>query len=177
MQVFLANKSHLKYVQIICDTISKSAKEKEVNIAIRTPVFIANKIKEGNAVVALDKGDFMGFCYLDLWQNNTYVVHSGLIVAPNHRNLGVAKQLKIKLFQHSKEKYPNAKVFGITTSSSIVKINRKLGYQLVSYCELTTDKGFWDGCKTCDNYNTLISNDYKKCYCTGMLYCAKSNNI
>ena len=36
--------------------------------------------------------------------------------------------------------------------------------------ELTDDEEFWAGCKSCVNYEILMSKDRKNCMCTAMLY-------
>jgi hypothetical protein len=63
----------------------------------------------------------MVFCwfYIESWQDSNYVAHSGLIVHPDYRNLGLAKK-KSKVFDYSLKKYPNAKVFGITTGLAVM---------------------------------------------------------
>jgi hypothetical protein len=45
-----------------------------------------------------------------------------------------------------------------------------LGYEPVTYSELTDDEEFWAGCKSCVNYDILMSKDRKNCMCTAMLY-------
>ncbi|MDA0844159.1 MAG: GNAT family N-acetyltransferase, partial [Bacteroidetes bacterium] len=61
-------------------------------------------------------------------------------------------------------------IFGITTGSAVMKINYQLGYQPVTFSELTDDPKFWDGCQTCLNYDILTRTNRKMCLCTGMLY-------
>jgi hypothetical protein len=51
-----------------------------------------------------------------------------------------------------------------------MKINSELGYEPVTYSELTDDEEFWAGCKSCVNYEILMSKDRKNCMCTAMLY-------
>ena len=123
-----------------------------------------------DAVIALDDNKFAGFCYIESWEHGKYVAHSGLIVHPDFRRLGLAKQIKSFVFDYSLTKYTGAKVFGITTGLAVMKINSDLGYKPVPFSELTTDPTFWGGCKTCTNFEILKSKDYKMCLCTGMLY-------
>ena len=123
-----------------------------------------------NAVIAIHEGQFAGFCYIELWDNLKFVVNSGLIVHPDYRNQGLAKKIKQKILEHSKEKYPEAKIFGITTGLAVMKINYDLGYQPVTFSELTNDEAFWNGCQTCKNYDILMRTNRKMCLCTGMLY-------
>ncbi|MGB2434787.1 MAG: GNAT family N-acetyltransferase, partial [Flavobacteriaceae bacterium] len=99
-----------------------------------------------------------------------YVAHSGLIVSPDHRGKGLAKQIKKRVFDLSKEKFPNAKIFGITTGKAVMRINYELGYQPVVFSELTDDPEFWRGCQTCKNYDVLTRTERTMCLCTGMLY-------
>ena len=170
MKVVVANISHIKFSKIICDTIKESAKVRGTGIAERTIEYITKKISTGDAVIAIHNNEFAGFCYIETWGNKEFVVNSGLIVHPNFRNQGLAKKIKQKILKYSKEKYPEAKIFGITTGLAVLKINYELGYQPVTFSELTTDEAFWDGCKTCKNYDVLMRTNKKMCLCTGMLY-------
>ena len=173
MEIFIANKEHIKYAQVICDTIDRSAEERGTGIAKRTPEYIETKIRNRNAVIALDGDKFAGFCYIEIFSNKNYVVHSGLIVHHDFRNQGLAKKIKKKVFEHSRKKYPNAKIFGITTGLAVMKINYELGYKPVTFSELTDDPKFWKGCQTCRNYDVLQRTNQKMCLCTGMLYDVK----
>jgi hypothetical protein len=129
------------------------------------------KMQEGKAVIAVtDTGEWVGFCYIESWQHEKFVANSGLIVAPAFRKSGVAKQIKQKVFDLSRKKYPHAKIFGLTTGLAVMKINSDLGYEPVTYSELTTDDEFWKGCQSCVNYEILMSKERKNCMCTAMLY-------
>ncbi len=170
MKIVIATSSHLKYVNLICETIKTSAAVRGTGIAERSPEYIAKKINNGNAVIALEGDFFAGFCYIEVWDNKEFVVNSGLIVHPNFRNQGLAKKIKKKILEQSKSKYPNAKIFGITTGLAVMKINYELGYHPVTFSELTKDETFWEGCKTCKNYDILTRTNKTMCLCTGMLY-------
>lgn len=170
MKVVVTNLTHIKYAPIICETIKESAKVRGTGIAERSIEYITKKISTANAVIAVHQEKFAGFCYIETWDNKEFVVNSGLIVHPEFRNQGLAKRIKKKILNHSKEKYPEAKIFGITTGLAVLKINYELGYQPVTFSELTSDEAFWNGCKTCKNYDVLMRTDKKMCLCTGMLY-------
>ena len=169
MQIVIANKSHIIHANIICETIAEAAKVRGTGIAKRKPEYVAKKMENGNAVIALDNGKFAGFCYIEQWQHGKYVANSGLIVNPIFRNNGLARKIKYKAFELARKKYPQAKIFGITTNSGVMKINSELGYVPVSFAELTQDETFWKGCQSCPNYDILQRNDRKLCLCTGML--------
>ena len=130
----------------------------------------------GNAVIALDGHQLAGFCYVEIWENKKYVANSGLIVHWDYRGQGLAKKIKTKAFELSKKKYPEAKLFGITTSLPVMKINSDLGYKPVTFSELTQDETFWKGCQSCPNYDILSRNNRTNCLCTGMLYDPKKPN-
>lgn len=148
-----------------------SAAARGTGIAKRSPEYIEQKIDEGKAVIAVtDQNKWVGFCYIEKWSHGQYVANSGLIVAPAFRKSGIAKSIKQKIFDLSKEKYPNAKIFGLTTGLAVMKINSDLGYEPVTYSELTQDEAFWAGCKSCVNYDILISKERQNCLCTAMLY-------
>jgi len=176
MEIGVANKSHIVYADIICKTIEDAAQVRGTGIAKRKPAYVATKMQNGNAVIALDNGRFAGFCYIEKWGHGKFVANSGLIVHPDFRNLGLAKQIKKVIFNHSRTKFPNAKVFSITTGLPVMKLNSDLGYKPVTFSELTTDQTFWDGCKTCKNYDVLTRTNRKMCLCTGMLFDPKNQN-
>lgn len=156
--------------------MESSAKARGTGIAKRSPEYISQKIDEGKAVIAVtDKGEWVGFCYIETWSHGEYVANSGLIVAPLFRKSGVAKTIKQRIFNLSREKYPDAKIFGLTTGLAVMKINSDLGYEPVTYSELTQDEAFWAGCKSCVNYEILMSKERKNCMCTAMLYDPKDH--
>ena len=173
MKVVIADKSHIKYAKVICETIEISAQVRGTGIAKRTPEYIATKMENGNAVIALDGDKFAGFCYIEKWGHGKYVANSGLIVHPDYRGVGLAKKIKHKVFEHSRNKFPDAKVFSITTGFAVMKMNTDLGYKPVPFSELTDDPTFWDGCHTCKNYDVLTRTNRQMCLCTGMLYDSK----
>ena len=82
----------------------------------------------------------------------------------------MAKAIKNKVFALSRQKYPEAKIFGLTTGLAVMKINSELGYEPVTYSQLTQDEKFWEGCKSCVNYDILMSKGRQNCLCTAMLY-------
>lgn len=170
MDIVVANESHFKYAQVICDTIADSAKVRGTGIAKRTPEYIMKRLQNGNAIIALDGDKFAGFCYIEVWGNKDFVANSGLIVHPDYRNQGLAKQIKKAVFDLSRKKFPDAKIFGITTGLAVMKMNYELGYKPVTFSELTDDPEFWKGCQTCKNFDILTRTDRKMCLCTGMLY-------
>lgn len=175
MEIVIATEKHIKYALDISQTIDKSAEQRGTGIAKRTPEYIEAKIGSGNAVIALEGEKFAGFCYIETFGEKNFVVHSGLIVHPDFRNQGLAKKIKTKVFQYSEKKFPNSKIFGITTGLAVMKINYELGYKPVTFSELTDDPEFWKGCQTCTNYDVLQRTDKKMCLCTGMLYDGKKD--
>jgi len=174
VEITVASLKHIKHCEIISKTISSSAKVRGTGIALRSPDYIRKKIENNNAIIAVDKNKFAGFCYIEKWGHGKYVAHSGLIVDPSFRGQGLAKKIKKLTFEHSIKKYPNAKIFGITTGLPVMKINYSLGYKPVTFSELTDDEEFWKGCQTCKNYDVLNRTNKEMCLCTGMLYDPKT---
>lgn len=170
MKIVVANESHFKYAHTISETITESAKVRGTGIAQRSPEYIIQRLQNGNAVIALDGEKFAGFCYIEVWGNKDFVANSGLIVHPDYRNQGLAKQIKKHIFELSRKKFPDAKIFGITTGLPVMKMNYELGYKPVTFSELTDDPDFWKGCQTCKNFDILTRTERKMCLCTGMLF-------
>ena len=177
MKIVIANKSHSVYAEIICETIELAAQVRGTGIAKRKPAYIITKMENGNAVIALDGDKFAGFSYIETWGHGKFVANSGLIVHPDFRNMGLAKKIKQVVFNHSRTKFPDAKIFSITTGLAVMKMNTNLGYKPVTFSELTDDQTFWNGCQTCKNYDVLTRTEKKMCLCTGMLYDPNSVTI
>lgn len=172
----MATPEDKKYAVIITDEMEASANARGTGIARRTPEYVSQKMDEGKAVIALTPENvWVGFCYIETWSHGEYVANSGLIVAPAFRKSGVAKSIKKRIFELSRQKYPEAKLFGLTTGLAVMKINSDLGYEPVTYSELTQDEAFWAGCKSCVNYDILMSKERKNCMCTAMLYDPKDH--
>jgi N-acetylglutamate synthase-like GNAT family acetyltransferase len=172
----VANSGDTHYSETITNEMEQSAKARGTGIAKRSPEYVANKMSEGKAVIALTKdGTWVGFCYIETWSHGAFVANSGLIVSPAFRKSGVAKQIKERIFKLSRQLYPEAKIFGLTTGLAVMKINSDLGYEPVTYSELTQDEEFWSGCKSCVNFDILMSKERKNCMCTAMLYDPKDH--
>lgn len=170
-KVFVTDKSHASYAPEICRLIEDSAKQRGTGIAKRDVNYIVRKMEEGKAVICLRNDDQLaGFCYIETWSNANYVANSGLIVHPDFRKHGLAKMIKKKAFNLSKKLYPKAKLFGLTTSLAVMKINSDLGYKPVTFSEITQDDQFWQGCSSCVNYDILNRMKRVHCLCTGMMY-------
>jgi len=170
-KIIVAGPEHVDYKEKIVDEMAESAKVRGTGIAKRSPDYVAQKMLEGKAVIALhNDGTWAGFCYIETWSHDQFVANSGLIVASQFRKSGLAKAIKQKVFELSRSKYPNAKIFGLTTGLAVMKINSDLGYEPVTYSELTDDDQFWKGCQSCVNFDILTSKNRRNCLCTAMLY-------
>ena len=174
--VRVATSEDIIHATVITDEMAASAQARGTGIAKRSPEYIRQKMTEGKAVIAVTKeNQWVGFCYIEAWGHEKFVANSGLIVAPEFRKSGIAKTIKHKIFALSRKKYPEAKIFGLTTGLAVMKINSDLGYEPVTYSELTDDDNFWAGCKSCVNYDILMSKNRKNCMCTAMLYDPKDH--
>ena len=177
VKVHVAEAAHAHYAEAICALLEVSARQRGTGIARRSPEYIRKKIENGNAVIALDGDRLAGFCYVEIWSHGKYVANSGLVVDPEYRQNGLAKTIKKKAFNLARDKYPHARVFGITTSLAVMKINSELGYRPVTFSELTQDEDFWSGCQSCPNYDILMRCGRKMCLCTGMLAPSKAEEM
>lgn len=170
IEVLVADENHIEYVPTILQTIEDAAKVRGTGIAKRSPEYVEQKMREGKAIIAFVDGEFAGFCYIETWGNKQYVANSGLIVVDKFRGHGLAMKIKEKSFQLSRERYPEAKLFGLTSGAAVMKINTHLGYVPVTFADLTDDESFWRGCQGCVNYDILQRTERRYCICTAMLY-------
>ena len=171
IEVLIAGPEHEKYVDTILETIADAAKVRGTGIAKRTHEYLAKKMLEAKAVIALTKdGRFAGFSYIETWGNKQYVTTSGLIVHPDYRGLGVAKKIKDMTFSLARIRWPKAKIFSLTSGAAVMQMNTQLGYKPVTFAELTDDEAFWRGCEGCINVDVLKRTGRKYCICTGMLF-------
>ena len=170
VDVLVASADHMVFAEEICEQMAVAAKIRGTGIAKRAPEYICKKMDQGEAVIALSGQTLAGFCYIESWDTKKYVANSGLIVCPEFRRLGLARRLKTRAFELSRELFPEAKIFGITTSLAVMKINSDLGYRPVTFSELTQDEVFWKGCQSCPNHDVLERTRRQYCLCTGMLF-------
>jgi hypothetical protein len=170
IKIMVADESHLGYVDTILDTIEKAAKVRGTGIAKRSPEYVKQKMLEGKAIIALAGDQFAGFCYIESWGNKQYVANSGLIVPEQFRGHGLARKIKKFSFELSRKKFPDAKLFGLTSGAAVMKINTELGYVPVTFANLTDDDSFWKGCEGCVNFDVLTRTKRRYCICTAMLY-------
>ncbi|NND08168.1 MAG: GNAT family N-acetyltransferase [Saprospiraceae bacterium] len=177
MSISIASDAHLHYAEEICNEYAASAQVRGTGIAKRSPEYVIAKMKAGDAVIALKGEQFVGFCYIESFEDKKYVSNSGLLVHPDFRGKGIAKKIKKHVFSLARDRYPASRVFGITTSLAVMRINTSLGYHPVTFSELTKDEAFWKGCSSCSNYEILKSKDYQMCLCTGMLAPSKNESM
>ncbi len=176
LKVIYTDSSHIKFAEEISILIANSSHQRTSGIAQREPNYIASKMKNGNGVIAVDGDKVVGFSYIESWSHGDYIATSGLIVDPEYRRRGIAEQIKEKTFHLARERYPKSKIFSLTTSLAVMKLNTRLGYEPVTLSELTHDEEFWQGCEGCLNYDILKRNNNKICLCYGMLYTPSKTN-
>lgn len=169
--VRIATTDDIRYAEEIVRETEASAIARGSGISKRTVESIAEKIKNGKAVIAVTGGgEWVGFSYFEVWESSAFVSNSGLIVAPHFRNAGVARAIKERIFRLSRRMYPEARIFSITSGAAIMKLNSQLGFEPVSFAEITKDGSFWEGCKSCVNYSILENKKKCNCLCTAMLF-------
>ena len=170
MTIRVATAADTHYADLLCQWYIESAKQRGTGIAKRDPEYVREKMRQGNSVIAFVEGELAGFCYIETFESGKFVANSGLVVNTELRKHGLGRAIKREIFRLSRTKYPEAKIFGITTSLAVMKINSDLGYEPVTFSELTTSEDFWKGCKSCKNFGILMENERKMCLCTGMLF-------
>ena len=170
IQITIASEKHLEYIPVIEKALLDASLQKGTGIAVRSNEYLTGKIMERKSVIASsEEGQWAGFCYIESWGHNKYVANSGLIVSTEFRGIGLAREIKKRALDLSAELFPGAKLFGLTTSLAVMKINSGLGYNPVTFSELTDDDQFWKGCETCPYYDILVRTKRDDCLCTAMI--------
>jgi GNAT superfamily N-acetyltransferase len=171
LDIRIAVPADVRFVYLILEEMERSARVRGTGIARRSPQTLCSKIYEGKAVIATTpEGDWAGFSYIEVWGEGKFVSNSGLIVNPAYRGAGVARAIKERVFALSRARYPGASVFSITTGAAVMKMNHRLGFEPVTYDQITKDERFWEQCRQCVNFGILQSTGKTKCLCTAMLY-------
>lgn len=167
----IAGEKDQQFAEEISKETEQSAIARGSGIAKRTPESIREKLSSGKAVIAVaESGKWAGFSYIEVWANGEFVSNSGLIVAPEFRKGGVAKAIKKKIFSLGRKLFPAAKIFSITTGLAIMKMNARLKFETVTFNELPHETAFWQGCRSCVNFDILKRKNYKNCLCTAMVF-------
>ena len=170
IHITIASREHLSYIPEIEEALFHASQQKGTGIAVRNSAYLTEKIMQGKSVIAYsDKGTWAGFCYIESWGHNKYVANSGLIVSSEYRGMGLAGEIKKRALELSAQLFPGAKLFGLTTSLAVMKINNGLGYRPVTFSELTDDDQFWKGCESCPYYDILVRTKRDDCLCTAMI--------
>ena len=170
LAVVPANSTHVGFAGSIAAAIDAEVERGTVGMARRPPPLIAAIMREARGVLALrTPTDWAGFAYVQAWDDERLVSTSGLIVREPYRRLGVARRLKVAALERAKVLYPDATVFGLSTSAAVRQINRDLGFAEVEYTALPEENDFWAGCESCPHHANLLANERRSCHCTAML--------
>lgn len=170
IKILIADESHIHYIDEILETISAAAKVRGTGIAKRNPKYVENLMRKGKAVIALDGDKFAGFSYIETWGGKHYVTTSGMIVPESYRGHGLARRIKHVTFTLARMRWPQAKIFSLTSGAAVMKLNTDMGYTPVTFAQLTDDETFWRGCEGCINHDVLVRTERRYCICTGMLF-------
>lgn len=168
----MATSDDHKYAAEITEEMALSAAKRGVAVSRRTPDYVTDKIDAGLAVIAVnpETGEWTGFCYVEVWQHQKYVANSGLIVSPKYRGLGISKEIKLKLFELCRAKFPQAKLFSLSTSQAVMHVNGELGYKTVPFSDILKDTLFLKGCNSWVNYVDLMTRDNGHSHYVAMVY-------
>ena len=109
LKVLVSSADHVQYAENVCLLIAESAKARGTGIAARKPEYIRAKMEAGNAVVAFDGDVLVGFCYVEIWSHNRYVVNSGLVVHPDIENRDLPEKSNVKFLILPEINFPKLK--------------------------------------------------------------------
>lgn len=157
--VRVATSADYKYAYDIAEAVALSAMKRGTGINRRPASYFIDKMKEGLAVIAInpDNGAWMGFCCIEVWNHQKFIANSGLFVSPAFRGLGIAREIKFKLFELGRERFPFAKIFSLTTNAAVVHTNAELGYKQIDFADVLSDAAFLEGNHSWVNYVELMT--------------------
>ena len=171
IDVMVADASHEVYVDKILDTIREAAKVRGTGIAERTHEYVATKMKEGKAIIALCGDDFAGFTYIEIMGKQAICSNLRSDSTSRLPGIGTGKTHQDRLLSDWHAYVGRKlKIFSLTSGAAVMKMNTELGYVPVTFNELTDDESFWKGCEGCINHDILVAKNRKFCICTAMLY-------
>lgn len=152
--------------------MAESAASRGTGIARRNEDYVIQKIIAGLAIIATntENGEWAGFCCIEAWEHEKYIANSGLIVHPAYRGQGLSREIKIKLFDLGRIKFPSAKIFSLTTNAAVIRINGELGYHSIPYSEVMNDAYFLIGNSCWVNYIDLMCNPQTASRYTAMVF-------
>ncbi len=169
--ILTATEAHSGYASQISELIAEGAKSRGIGRGGRPAAYLVQKMNDGHAIIAFSPaGQLAGFSFLDIWEGGRYVANAGFIVAPAFRGQSLGRDIKVKAFELARNLFPEAKIFGITTTPAVIHLNNSLGYVAAPYSELPQDEKYWAGCAKCPYYDVLVRANRKSCLCTGMIY-------
>lgn len=170
VEIRRSSEGDICYASEISQLIKEDASKSNSGLCRRSVAYLSDKLASSKAVISFVNGQLAGFCYIESWGHGNFVANSGLIIKPRYRGMGLAREMKKMIFSISRETYPTAKFFGLTTNLGVMKINSELGYEPVTFSELTDDPEYWKECVGCLNYSILQASNYKNCLCTAFLF-------
>ena len=163
---------HAAFLPEIVQALREATRESG-GLATRSEAWLAGRLERGDTLWAMETGPeptrWIGFCAIQPWSEERFVSTSALIVRSDSRGRGIARDLKTAALDLCERNYPEATIFGLSTSPAIVHLNRELGFRPAAYAELPQDPDFWAGCQGCRHHAELIARRRESCHCEAMV--------
>lgn len=161
-----AHKGDLKLGGDIAYWIADGQKSRKTGRLHRRSTDIEPKLEKGQAILGFSaEGELAGYVGFDLWDHDTVITSSGLIVLPSFRGMGLGRALKEYILEFLGCRYPNARLFTITTNLGVLKMNREMGYQTDRFEASPRDPTYWKGCMECPHFKKLREGGFQSCLC------------
>jgi len=172
----VATASDKVFLSDIAFAMNLSTQKRGTGIGQRSLSFLQAKVEDQLAVIAIDKltQQWMGFCYLEPWTNLSFIAVSGLIVAPQYRNMGLSRWIKNAALNLSLNKFPQAIVFSLSSSTAVHAVNKELGYRVIAIEELLNDNDFLFGQQSWVDYLGIMKNQEMAAHYLAMIYTPKN---
>jgi N-acetylglutamate synthase-like GNAT family acetyltransferase len=175
--ISITDERHIHFAREIELLFEQATSEKSIGLTLKSGKYIGKKIIQGEAVIATKQGRLAGICYLRHRDDDNFISISGVVVVPQFRKMGLAKMMINEIFEMARNKYPKAKIFSLTTSPEVMRINSLSGYKPINYSKLSSSDKFWNECSDCPNFHFLKKNNNTRCLCSAMLFNPFSFNI
>ncbi len=153
-----STEKHLVLIPNIFQLISLEAENG--NMCSQNKEDLAKQILNGNSILAFWDSKWIGYCYLQVWENYSEIC--GSVVVPSFRKRGFGTKLKKACLELALAKYPEKDVITLSHDASL-RVSLKLGFKIQDKRKFHPE--LWEMCPQCTSFGK-----FPDCQCVGLIY-------